>query len=428
MGLRFIKTKRNSHGAAAMLVTTAMALLFVILVVALSWLSIREQRLAGDTDLSNRAISSAEAGLKDGFALLANDSDYRESSCDEFKTKSPATADNNWQCRIIDDSPGPVRLFARKDQPRKALIYDANYNKAIKPPATPIADYSETGVRYATDFEVYWCKVDGPKCDTPNSFPSYYPDVTTYQTSDLPATLELTFTYWKSSQAVAPGTGAPSGDGGGNVNKPSSADDKGSAPTYNLENCPACADRNIDDSSAINTKTVMLYPVTGIGDVSPAAGHHNIGVKCDAQVALKTGYYCKSDKVSLPATIYGDSEANAYKYRLIFSATPRYADSFIEARFYNDNIATTTSFPSGTKLQGDIVPVPASSIIVDVTAKSGNVYRRLTAYKAKTTEARADIFAGVYSGVDICKNMEVDPAFNVLARNDCDKSGHGYYY
>lgn len=421
-----LKLRKSSRGAAAMLVTTTMALLFVTLVVALSWLSISEQRLAGDVDMNGRAIASAEAGIKDAFALLQSDPSHRE-NCD---TPDAATKENwkknNIQCREIYDKPGPIRIFARQDQTRKSNVYSANYTDKPDSDGDPTANaYKNTGVRYATDFEIYWCKVESHKaCSTTNGtdyFPSYY----SYIGNNYPPTLELEFVYWKNDQ------GQPPVLGNGNVNLPA-ATSINASNYYRLAACAACANRAIDDPSVVNTKTVVLYPKNNQPDISPLPSHHQTNgtftTSCGYGVVMQTGgYWCKSNRVNLSQAVYGDSDANAYQYRLIFSVTPRYQDSYIEARFYNKNIKDTDFGTFKVDKTDNIVPVPASSIIIDVTAKAGNIYRRLTAYFAKSSDARANINNGLYSGVDICKNMGVSSGNVVTESNEggCNFSNLG---
>ena len=351
------------RGVAAIIVTVAFALLFVVLVIGLTALSIREQRQAGDTDQANRALAAAEAGIKDALANNLTSTSGCDTNLGAGGNGIDGTGQVGWTCRVISQTNGPVIATLSKDEGRMAWVYDgvtdggavqAVESFTLKWAATNTDDVSDT---------YDWTSLSGTSL-----YPTSPPDW------GGPAAIEMTVVYWKLT-----GSDPKTVDG-------------------------AWLDSH-DDS--FSTKTFLIWPYQG--DHSPQPGHSAIraSIVCDKTTFVSAGYYCgTTSKIDLKnALSLPDAATN---YGMTFKFRPRYRGTHLRADFSNG--ATT-------------VNVKNSAITIDVTARAGNVYKRLVAEKSTESSARDNIFdAAIFSGstVDgICKNMKVYGDYSVQSPNNC---------
>lgn len=159
------------------------------------------------------------------------------------------------------------------------------------------------------------------------------------------------------------------------------------------------------DSSGIKTKTYILVP--------GASGTSNS--KADSNVQTNPTTSCNTSFVDFQCAANLDiSNLTGYdpaNFRYAMRLTSRYKGTDFNAKFYNDGIAM--SVPA---------KVRSSEAEIDVTARSGNLYRRIRAYKPIGNLSILDSVLG--SGREICKNMTVTPSPNrTVVRNNCN----GFY-
>lgn len=367
------RSKSSKRGVASLIVTVAFALLFVVLVVALTALSLREQRQASDSDQSNRAFTAAEAGIKDALSRLNKDSGLEINNCESYMLDS--TNQYGWTCLTITRKSGDIEGKADKDESKTAAVYMAGQ---------PAPDGGGGNTSWADHLNFYWSKRNTTDKKPSSAPPSpTYPSLSDPSSWDKPAGIELTFVYWKPNDTANP---------------------KDISVGLN----------SFDSNKSLMTKTYFIMPSANggtNGDASPVHTANNISSSC-SETSLsgrpgKKDYYCKlvqnsTDGIDLDTVFGGDSK----DYRFIFKVKPRYS---------------STNYYAAFTANGDQVMVPATSAIIDVTARSGNVYRRIRAERSLETRARGTVFdSAVFSGTDICKNLTVDSGNNTKTFNSCD--------
>ncbi len=358
-----IHSKFAKRGVAAIIVTIAFSLLFVSIVVGLTALSIREQRQAGDIDQSNRALASAEAGIKDALSRLATNNGYRENICTSHNIGGADIV-----CRTVTVSNGPVITTQNKDEGRMAWIHTGTDSSG-----------SPSGV---SKVNINWAKSDEAD-DVASGYDWSGLGVTTLYptfppTWGGPAALEVTVVYW-----LRRGVGSP----------PTSPNTLMSVDSTWLNSV----------GNVLPSKTFLLWPSGG--DHSPVRGHGELTATCSATPTFSAGkYHCGTGEVDLGAAL---EIPNPMDYGMVFKFRPRYRGTHVRADFSN---GTST------------VNIQDTAIRIDVTAKSGNIYKRLVAEKALESSARDNIFdSAVYSGSTdgICKNMKIRNDYSVVDANNC---------
>lgn len=158
------------------------------------------------------------------------------------------------------------------------------------------------------------------------------------------------------------------------------------------------------DSSGIKTKTYILVP--------GASGASNS--KADSNVQTNPTTSCNTSFVDFQCAANLDvSSLSGYdpaNFRYAMRLTSRYKATDFNTRFFKD------------VAQSQPAQVRSSEAEIDVTARSGNLYRRIRAYKPIGNLSILDSALG--SGREICKNMTVTPSPNrTVVRNNCN----GFY-
>lgn len=356
--IRRIPTRSSERGVAATIVTIAFALLFVTIVVGLTALSIREQRQAGDIDQSNRALAAAEAGIKDALSRLATDSGFRE-NCTGGRV-----GDAEWTCRVVSSTAGPVITTQNRDEGRMAWVYTGK--DAVSGANSGVSNVNIKWAMMGTDDVVSgysWGSLPGASL-----YPTYPP------AWSGPAALEVTVVYWKRAPAPAAGESVDSG-------------------------------WLTSVGGVMPSKTFLIWPHGG--DHSPISGHSafsattNCGMSSPANTE---GYYCTTGDVNLGSALNISSPED---YGMVFKFRPRYRGTHVRADFTNGSSK---------------VDIQNTAITIDVTARSGNIYKRLIAEKSLESSARDNIFdSAIYSGSTdgICKNMKVAADYSLIDPNNC---------
>lgn len=351
-----------------MLVVSAFALLFIALVIGLSAVSIREQKQSGDTDMTNRAILLAESGIADAFSTLENNPAYREKVC----TQKLDGDGNGWTCRTITTTPGEPEGSLERDESDLIRADKAEFENP---------DGTKTPVRYSTNLVVNYCNEadvkagidcdlsDGNPFSTTNPYPTYPPVV------KAPAVLELSFIHWKAASTD------PDPSGGNNdVNQPGD----------------------------IKVKTYLVDPA--MADQSPLHGAPKITSTCSS-TPNPSGYYCQTSDIDIGTQLGGAAK----DYRTVVKLKSRYNSSHYKMTFTNSGMNTYFGKPSNSP-----VPVPATNFLIDVTAKSGNVYRRTIARRKIEQTVSEGVFDNALFAVSsICKNMTVKNDLSLNAANSC---------
>lgn len=371
------------------MVTVAFAILFVVVVVGLTALSIREQRQAGDTDQSNRAFAAAEAGIKDALSMLDVDANKTIGSCSDAEAhKNLDGPDYGYTCLTITQQPGDIDSRGDKDESKSAYVFMAGQ---------PLPNGGGGDDKaWADHLNLYWSrKASGDKPPLSSLSGPLYPAYDGSTPWNQPAGVELTFIYWKVSNPINE-TSIDVASGSFDGNK--------SLMTKTFLIMPGQAGSNKDDGS----------PVHGIPPTPKIQSSCNIPLSGPTTPTLKKEYYCKlmqsgkaSDGIDLRNIVFDGGDPK--DYRFVFKLKPRYSATSYYAGF------TAGTGPDKQTL------VPATSALIDVTAKSGNLYKRLRAERSLETRARGTVFdSAVFSGTDICKNLSVDSSNNTKSYNTCD--------
>lgn len=158
---------------------------------------------------------------------------------------------------------------------------------------------------------------------------------------------------------------------------------------------------NGNDASGIQTKTYLLVP--GASGVSNSKADSN--VQTNPNTSCSTSFVDFQCVANLDvASLSGYDPAN---YQYAVRITSRYKNTDFNARFYADSAFVNQ------------VQVQSSEAKIDVTARSGNLYRRIIAYKPIGNLSILDAVLG--SGREICKNMTVTTSPNrAVERNNCN--------
>lgn len=138
-----------------------------------------------------------------------------------------------------------------------------------------------------------------------------------------------------------------------------------------------------DPSTAVTTNATILLPSA-------------------ANCASGGNYLCRVD-LNLDTLVPGAVNKN-----IIVQLKARYSDAKVNAQFYRGSVNTSP------------VTVQQSRAVIDVTAKVGNLYRRIQAEKPLGNNSFVtDV---LNSNASICKNMTVNADFSLNADNDCESN------
>ncbi|MDQ5943240.1 MAG: hypothetical protein QG675_8, partial [Patescibacteria group bacterium] len=162
-------------------------------------------------------------------------------------------------------------------------------------------------------------------------------------------------------------------------------------------------DANLRAIDGIQAKTVLIIPKETVKDVNTSSNFDEslIGSDNACKVQNQTeGYQCNFELNLAPylGTVGADNVAVLVR--------PRYARTNYLAEFKQGNTPQ---------------PVQSNTALIDVTARVGDYYRRVTGQvkldSIQNTNAISDV---VYSKDSICKRMTVGESFNQIRSNICN--------
>jgi Tfp pilus assembly protein PilX len=327
------QAQAKPQGATSLLLVIGMALVFIVMITGLTSLSIRQSRQASNTDLSNRALATAEASARDAALWIQANPGKQYPECsstdattgitdvDSLKAYVPTAESNNTTeivCRTVTVSSKTPSGQIKKDE------------------SVQLFTYEPTGAGIDT-MSFQWGKNSAVLAA---GFP-VWPTLTDYNTiyPNAPAVVELSLYYWQKNVNISPVdvTGA---------------------------------------TNPIKVKTVLLLASpSDTGDGSPGGviiANGNTGRLSGSTCtdAYSSGYNCK---VGINLTsILG---VNAAGYNIVAKLKPRYKDTDYQASFCTN----PTGLTSTDVCSGNAVAVRSSRALIDVTAKVGSLYRRITA-------------------------------------------------
>lgn len=354
---------RSNHprGATSLLIVVALSMTLIVIVVGLTAVSIRESRQSLNTDLSNRARAAGESTARDAAQLLNQYPDLYVPNCDGsgitgYKvTVAPGSAEaNNLTKPVLSSASDNSTSIVCRTITSVATTQNQTVNKDE---STQFFTYLPTGAP-VTYFRLLWGNGSTEnQTITGTTFPSTWP-------GNVPSALELTFVYWpKSSPSIA-------ADG---------------LPVKTVVILPRTSNA---DPSAVNT----YDPAVGCSGYNGSATYSSVRYSCEMKVSLE-GMLLNS--------------LNPANYNIVLKVKSRYKGTPLQAQFYK----------SGSYADSDLVPTKSSIATIDITAKVGDLYRRITAQKP--VGGNSIVEDVLYSNESVCKNMTVYDDFSRASANNC---------
>lgn len=362
--MKYNKTMPNRaypKGATSLLIVVGLAMLLMVIVAGLTVLSVRESRQALNTDLSNRALAAATATARDSAQLLNTDPNLQVPDCSGANTVIKSSAIT----LSITDLEKPV--LSNQSDNKTTIVCRTITSVATTFTQELGKDQSTQFITYAPNntpirsMKLYW----GDGATDINSFigtpfPSVWP-------SQTPAAMEVTLVYWRKTGGQPGSINTPTPDG---------------LPVRTVVLLPRA---NSTDPSPINTT---------VSEVDCGGGKNG----------QNNRIYSCSSRLDLSSII-----ANATDYNIVVKLKPRYATiTPIQVQFY-------------TEASNEPVAVQSSIATIDITAKVGDLYRRIQAQKPVGSNSFIDDV--LYSNAKICKNLSVLADFSLSGGgNSCPDS------
>ena len=325
-----VKNSAPHSGITSLLLVIAMSLIFVVMIVGLTSLSIRESRQAVYNDLSSRALEAAESSARDAAQWIDSNPGKSYPQCDGSDTSGGLTQP---QAKgliqyVMDSSPtNPTSIVCRT----VTLSTFTPTSTILRDQSTQIMTYlpNNTGV---DSMSIAWsAPSDLQGINIPNiSAANLYPTLASYwnNNNNYPAALEISAIYW-------------------------------------TRTTPITSDLPINTSIIMPSKTNCTTPLN------------------------TDGYYCHATiKLNTLAT------NSPLSKNIVIRVRARYHKATYTAKFFN---GTTP------------VMVQPANAHIDVTAKVGDLYRRITAEKPLSGLNRGNSYIDdvLYSDKNICKNLTV---------------------
>ncbi|MBA3679131.1 hypothetical protein H0W80_02985 [Candidatus Saccharibacteria bacterium] len=348
-----LRQQKYPRGATSLLIVTGLSLVLIVIIVGLTAASVQQSRQALNTDLSNRARVAAEATAHDAAQLLNQYPDLQVPKCDGSEITG------------YKDSLTPTD---RSNLVKPVLSTNAdNKTEIVCRTITSLATTFNQTVDKDTStqfflpskttiiksFKLLW----GDKSSESNQLPggSVFPTVSAWP-GDVPAALELTFVYWPKAGYTSTQDGLP-------------------------------------------VKTVLILPRTSTPDPSPEPLTTNVvcaGYTGEGASSIGT-YTCKmeADFSSIPNITTAPN--------IVMKVKSRYKNAPIQIQFYDTS--------------GKLVEVKSSTATIDITAKVGDLYRRITAQKS--VGGNSVLEDVLYSKESICKTLTVYDDFSKASNGNC---------
>ncbi len=358
--LRKILITKNP-GITSILVVIAVAVILTIIIGGIAALTVRELRQASNTELSNRALQTAEAAVKIAARELNTNPTLEKDTCDpnaNFKNtntsagfKNPVTDPTQEVTCITIASKfnGNYESYLEKDNATQVFLGEA-YT------LTP-ADTANTP-RY---LKLSWneSSLDKPALSKYPENGELYPVSQEY---NYPAAIELTIAYWPSGGLSASDT---------------------------------------------NSKVATIFVMPGRNDegFTNKSGRTRLTTTCDpvnGQYTCTTGNTATKPGFDILSAL-GEQPNSNYKFAVRIK--PRYANTHYKLEAYNSSNAA--------------VNLQSSKAQIDVTAKVGNLFRRVKAEKVVLPSSVENVFDSVlFSGNNISDGSSPSICKNIITKQN----------
>lgn len=348
--------KNNLSGATSLIVVLTVGMIFIAIVGGIAALTIREQRQATNVDQSNRALQTAEAGVKLASQKLTENSSYQlGESCGEqvppeYRDLFGAEQQQQVTCVSVATEFSELEGVIEKDQATQVIIQREPGQPG--PGSMQLRWHSDTADPEVPEIASY---------SSPDN--EFYPDDDGYSAAAAP---EITFVRWPKGTIT---------------------------------------------SSVMDTETVFFMPGHEDKGKNPDGSLNGVTSACENSEGVKPqnagAYRC----VTNPAQEKGFNLNNALRltsgssgdFNYAIRIKPRYADTHFQLRVWDT--------------AGNIMTLKGTNAIIDITARSGNLYRRIKAEKpiiptALENMSDSVLFAGRgnddLQNKNICKTLVVN--------------------
>lgn len=182
-------------GVTSLLFVLVIGLILVVMVAGIAALTIREQQQASNTELSNRALQTAQAGIKQVAQKLESTPSFSSVGCKDQAAFFDNLKGNNQEisCMVIQSvfgaSPNPTfTAYAQKDRAQRLFMGPAFFGAPVSAPVSPAY------------LSIKWNNPD--LGDVAGADANYTRNL--YPTKDYQnaSTLELSIIYWRNDIGI----------------------------------------------------------------------------------------------------------------------------------------------------------------------------------------------------------------------------------
>lgn len=370
-GANRIMTKiYQPQGVTSLLVVIALSLVFIVMITGVTILSINEQRQASNTDLSNRALQAAQAAVRDAAQRLVANPLEEYPKCDGSGAVNYPSGTN-----VMKDLIQPTLDISTDNQVSIVCRTVTRTADALEAPINQDNNFQVEAFRPSgaapTQLAVLWD--EGTSGIAKYQPSTYYVASAGYKNA---AALELSIIYWKRT------------DNAGTISSGNPAQIFSALILPGLKDKSFQQPRPLIDSSCNSTVVIG----TGKYNCQLTGASVNVGGRSIGAVDLNS--------------IVG---GNADQYNIVVKIEPRYKDTDVYVQLFAN---------------GSPVKVLSDEAVIDVTAKVGNIYRRVSATKPVGSSSAVD--SVLYTGGKICKTLQVDENHNPVpggnGQNNCGGS------
>ena len=336
--------KKSYPGVTSLLLVLAIGLVLTVMVAGITAFTIREIQQSSNTELSNRALQTAESGVRLAAQQLASNPAYAVNDC-PVSSNSSSIYSNIVNANLNES----ITCIEVKSTFNGVFEGSAQTDMASQISMGPNTTYA-TGGQTPRYINLQWHDktLDGTLANyIINPLYAYYPTIN--NAKDHAASVELDIVYWKGGDSVSL----------------KNDDIKVANILLNQEHtAPKYSNSSIQlDNKCYPDNTVQYIGNYACGTVA-ASGNKGF---------------------DLPV-ILGIDPLSFTSYNVILRFKPRYRSTHFIVQAYAANNTT-------------LVPIKSADAIIDVTAKTGNLYRRVKATAPVASSALENVFdSAIYSG------------------------------
>jgi len=312
------KIASRPAGVTSLLFVLAISLVLIVMVGGIAALTVREQQQASNTELSNRALQTAEAGVRAAVAKLSSTPTYSKDTCPVDVTDpfgSVSIPDQTITCATV------TSLFSTTYE---GFLETDRTTQFVYDPVSSLV----SGTPYYLKLSWNAPSLGDTAANLADFTASLYPAVEGYSNA---AMVEMNIVYWPKTTLAGCTTGATATGTCGFINS-------------TLLFAPGNNNNKIKPYIAVNT-------------ACNASGLY----KCTTNNATGKSGFSIASATSIPA-------ANVGNYNYAIRITPRYKGT---------HFAFTAYGTDGSA----VAPAQSNKAQIDITAKVGNLYRRVKAEK-----------------------------------------------